>query len=114
MNKAIKYAGVAGILSLILTVPIIIFEILKSLNNLGSGLVSLYIFTLLASGILYIVYIYGFKLVAEKYQNNLLKISSYILIVSAIVHYGYLVLTLISPTLDNILIQILALVILGG
>ncbi|MDI6734160.1 MAG: hypothetical protein QMD50_01550 [Patescibacteria group bacterium] len=114
MNKTIKYAGIAGILSLILAMPIIIFEVLKSLNNLGSGLVSLYIFTLLASLILYIVFIHGFKLVAEKYQNNLLKTSSYILIISAIVYYGYLVLTLISSNLDNMLIQILAMVIFGG
>jgi hypothetical protein len=114
MNKTIKYAGVAGILSLIFAVPVIIFEILKSLNNFGSGLASLYIFTLLASLILYIIFIYGFKLVAEKYQNNLLKTSSYILIISAVVYYGYLVLTLISPNLDNMLIQILAVVIFGG
>ena len=114
MSKTIKYAGVAGILSLVLAVPITIIEILKSFNNLGSGFTSLYIFVLLASLILYIIFIYGFKLVAEKYQNNLLRVSSYILIISAIIYYGYLVLTLISPNLDNIVIQILAVVIFGA
>src|SRR3989344_4530611 len=108
MNKTIKYAGVAGIFSLIFAVPVILFEILKSLSKLDGGLVSVYIFVLLISLILYIVFIHGFKLVAEKYQNNLLKLSSYILIISAIVYYGYLVLTLISPNLDNIVIQILS------
>ena len=114
MNKTIKYAGVAGIFSLIFAVPVIFFEILKSLNKLDGGLVSVYIFVLLISLILYIVFIHGFKLVAEKYQNNLLRTSSYILIISAIVYYGYLVLTLISPNLDNIIIQILVVVIFGA
>ena len=114
MNKTIKYAGIAGILSLIFAVPVTFFEILKSLNKLDGGFISVYIFALLISLILYIVFIHGFKLVAEKYQNNLLRISSYILIISAIVYYGYLVLTLISPNLDNIVIQILAVVIDGA
>jgi hypothetical protein len=114
MNKTIKFAGVAGILCLILIVPAIIFETLRQLDNLGKELVLLYIFTLFALLILFVIFIYGFKLVAEKYQNNLLKISSYILIIAAIAYYGYLVLTLISPDLDNMLIYILALMISGG
>ncbi len=114
MNKTIKYAGIAGILSLILSVPVIIFEILKSLNKLEGGLISLYIFVLLISLVLYIIFIWGFKLVAEKYQNNLLRVSSYILIISAILYYGYLALTLISPSLDNVVIQILAVVVFGA
>mgnify|MGYP001558551163 CR=1 len=114
MNKTIKYAGIAGILSLILLVPVIIFEILKSLNKLDGGLISLYIFVLLVSLVLYVIFTWGFKLVAEKYQNNLLRISCYILIISAILYYGYSALTLISPSLDNILIQTLAVVISGA
>jgi hypothetical protein len=114
MNKTIKFTGVAGILCLILAVPVTVFEILRGLNNLEGELVSLYIVTLLASLILYMIFIYGFTLVAEKYRNNLLKTSSYILIISAILYYGYVVLILISPNLERMLVHLLTLWILGG
>jgi len=114
MNKTIRHAGIAGILSLILAVPVGIFEVLLSLGKLEGGFISLYIFVLFLSLVVYIVFMHGFRLVGEKLSNNLLKITSNILIISAIVYYGYLILTLISPNLDNIVIQILAAVILGA
>lgn len=114
MNKTIKYAGVAGILSLILVVPITVFEILKGLNMLGGGLASLYIFIHLLSLVVYIVFIHGFRLVGDRLSNNLLKLTSNILIISAIFYYGYIILTVISPNLENIVIHILCLVIFGA
>lgn len=114
MNKTIKYAGIAGILSLIIEVPIVIFEIFNSLHKFESGFISLYILVLLLSLVLYLIFIYGFKLIGEKYQNNLLKWSSYILIIFSIICYGYLVLALISPNLDNVFIQILTIIIFGA
>lgn len=114
MNKTVKYAGVAGILSLALTSPIMIFEVLKVLKKLEGSFVLLYIFVLLLSLIFYIIYIFGFKLIGEKLPNNLLKITSYILIISAIIDYGYTIVTLIFPTLDNSIVDILSLVIVGG
>jgi len=114
MNKTIKYAGIAGILCLILLVPAAIFEILNVLNKLNEGLVALYIFITFLSLVVYIVFMHGFRLVGEKLSNNLLKSTSNILIISAIFYYGYLILILISPNLDNIAIHILWLVIFGA
>src|SRR3990167_7003004 len=102
MNQTIKYAGVAGIFSLISAVPIMFFVILQSLNKLDGGLISLYIFFLLLSLVSYVIFIWGFKLIAERYQNNLLRIMCYILIISNILCNGYFIITLISPNLDSI------------
>ncbi len=114
MNKTIKYAGVAGILSLIFGVPVTVFEVLRSLKKLDGDPISLYIFVLFLSLVLYIVFIHGFRLVGEKLSNNLLKLTSNILIILAIVSYGYLILTLISPNLDNEGINILIVVFSGA
>jgi len=86
-----------------------------SLGPLDKELTSLYIFTLLVWFIFCIVFIYGFKLVSEKYQNNLLKTSSYILIISIVIFYGYSSLTVvISPIFWNNMMRILIPVIFGG
>ena len=113
MHKTLKYAGIAGILSLIVLIPLIVFEVLKSLNKLRGGLISLYIFVLLVALILYIIFVWGFKILGEKHQNNLLKITSYILIVVAIIYHGYLILALIYPVIDNIFAQILPVAFIG-
>lgn len=113
MNKTIKYAGVAGIFSIILAIPITYFEILKSLNKLEGNLISLYIFVLLVSLILYIVFLYGFKIIGDKFSNNLLKLTSVIWGITAIIYYGYIILSLLSPSLESNLVSILAVVIFG-
>ncbi len=117
MHKILKYAAIAGVLSLIILIPFIVLEVFRGLNKLGGGLISLYtlyIFVLLAILILYIIFIWGFKILGEKYQNNLLKIASYILIVAAIIYYGYFALSSIFPAIDNTSVHIIMLVIMGA
>lgn len=114
MHKILKYAAIAGILSLIILIPWAVLEILKSLNKLGGGLISLYIFVLFVALILYVIFVWGFKIIGEKYQNNLLKIASFVLIAIAIIYHSLLILALISPAFDNTFIQILPVVLMGA
>lgn len=114
MNKILKYAAIAGILSIITLFPLTFLEILKSLDKLEGGLISLYIFVLLVALILYVIFVWGFKIIGEKYQNNLLKIASFVLIVIAIIYQGLLILASILPAFDNIFVQILPAVLMGA
>lgn len=114
MHKTLKYAAISGILSLIILIPQIVFAVLNSLNKFQGNLMSLYILVLFASLILYIVLIWGFKIIGERYQNNLLKIGSYLLIIAAIIVYGCFVLALAFPILDNIVVSIIEITLLGA
>ncbi len=114
MHKILKNAAIAGVLSLIVLIPFTVLEVLRGLNKLEGGLISLYIFVFLASLILYIIFVWGFKILGEKYQNNLLKIASYILIVVTIIYSGYFALSSIFPAIDNTSVHIIMLVIMGA
>ncbi len=114
MNKTIKNAAIAGILTIIVAIPLVILEVLKSLNMLSGGLLTFYIIVYILSLLLYIVFVWGFKLMGDKTKINLLTITSYILIVSSIIYYVYFILAAISPALDNPIISISTLVFYGA
>ncbi|MBI2129232.1 hypothetical protein HYU07_03245 [Candidatus Woesearchaeota archaeon] len=112
MDKAIKYAAIAGIISIAMTIPMVILEVLKSLKMLTSGWIAAYILTYLISLISYAVFIWGFKVIGEKTQNTLLTISSYLLIISSIFLYGYVILASLLPSFDKLLILVSVLYLL--
>lgn len=112
MNKILKYAAIAGILSIAMTMPLIMLEVFKSSVMLSSGLIAIYILAYLLDLALYAVFIWGFKVIGEKTQNTLLTISSYLLIIFSIVLYGYIILIPLIPSLDKFLILISVLYLL--
>ena len=114
MHKVLRYAAIAGILYLIVSIPSVILEVLRVLNQLEEGLMPLYISLLLMSLILFVIFVWGFKVIGEKYQNNLLKVAAYILIIIATIFHGYSVLALIFPPFDNVFVQTLSLVLFGA
>jgi hypothetical protein len=114
MNKTLKYAGISGIFCLLYSVLLIIFEILRRTNKLNSTFLPLYIIASLLSLGLYIIFSYGFILIGERYQNNLLRFASYGLIIFGTLLNGYAVLTLIYPNLENMFGQIVIIVITGA
>jgi hypothetical protein len=109
MHRTLKYAAIAGILYLIVSFPLIVLR-----DELTGAPIPLYIFVLLAALVLYIIFVWGFKVLGEQYQNNLLKIVSYILIVIEIIYHSYLILVSISPALENTLVEILLVVFAGA
>ncbi len=115
MNRTIKNAGIAGVLTLIVAIPLVILEILKGQNMIYGRLLTLYIVVYVLSLLSYIVFIWGFKVIGDKVKINLLKVTSYILIISSIIYYGYFILAAISPPFINwIIIPISALVFYGA
>lgn len=118
MYRTLKRAAIAGILYLIVSFPLIVLraavEALETLDELTGSPIPLYIFVLLAAMVLYIIFVWGFKVLGEQYQNNLLKIVSYILIVIGIIHHSYLILVSNSPAFENTLVEILSVVFAGA
>jgi hypothetical protein len=117
MSKHLRIAGIAGILSLILSIPGFYFEAIRSEHPLGMGLTTLYILTLSLNLILYVVLCSGFVMLAKKTQNVPLRVSSYILIALSIVNFLYMLLSLSVVevhTIVNLLIAVLTLVLMGA
>lgn len=114
MNKTIKNAAIAGILTIIVTIPLTILEVMKSLNMLSDVSLALYTIVYVLSLVLYIIFTFGFKVIGDKTNNNLLRVTSYILIFSSIIYYGYFILAAIYPALDNPIISISTLVFYGA
>lgn len=112
MDKTLKYAAIAGILSIAMTMPLIILEVFKSSVMLNTSLIAIYILAYLLDLAFYAIFIWGFKVIGEKTQNTLLTISSYILIISSIALYGYIILTILIPSLNKFLILISVLYLL--
>jgi len=118
MHRTLKHAAIAGILYLIVSFPLIVLraavEALKTLDELTGSPIPLYILALLVALVLYIIFVWGFKVLGEEYRNNLLKIVSYVLIVVAIIYHSYLISVSISPALENSRIEMLLVVLAGA
>jgi hypothetical protein len=90
MSKKLKVAAIAGILFLLISHWTFAFELqlieFYQRNEVASTWINIFIDLGLLS--LFIIFIWGFKILGQRYQNNLLKIGSYLLIVSAILLFG--------------------------
>ena len=114
MNKIIKYAGIAGILLPVFMILSIFLLILStSISFEGSSDIITILLLWLSNPFMYIIiigiptffFIWGFKVVAEKTNNNLLKIASYLLIIITII-------TILFPIVDTSL-SLVPLIIIG-
>ncbi|MDD5055009.1 MAG: hypothetical protein PHZ00_01945 [Candidatus Peribacteraceae bacterium] len=117
MSRQLRFAGIAGILSVILGIPEIYFETIKINQPLGMELATLYILTLFLSMILYVVVCSGFVTLAKKTQNVPLHVSSYILMILSIGYFLYMLLSLTIVDIHavlNVLIAVLMLVFVGA
>ena len=117
MSKHLRFAGIAGILSLILSIPGFYFEAIRSEHPLGMGLTTLYILTLTLNLILYVVLCSGFVTLAKKTHNTPLRVASYILIVISIGSFLYTLMSLTVVEIHdvlNLLFAALTLVLVGA
>ena len=114
MNKIIKYAGIAGILLPVFMILSIFLLILStSISFEGSSDIITILLLWLSNPFMYIIiigiptffFIWGFKVVAEKTNNNLLKTASYLLIIITII-------TILFPIVDTSL-SLVPLIIIG-
>jgi hypothetical protein len=90
MHKRLKIAAIAGILFLLISHWTFAFELqlteLHQRNEVVSRWINIFIDLALLS--LFIIFIWGFKILGQRYQNNLLKTGSYVLIVAGILLFG--------------------------
>lgn len=90
MNKTLRYAAISGILAVVILLPFLFIELFRALNIIGGKTsvttqIVLNVITLL----LLIFFLYGFKIIADKTKNNLLKIAVYLFIIALIINHGY-------------------------
>lgn len=90
MNKTLRYAAISGILTVVILLPFLFIELFRALNIIGGKTsvttqIVLNVITLLLLGF----FLYGFKIIADKTKNNLLKIAVYLFIIALIINHGY-------------------------
>jgi hypothetical protein len=89
MDKILRYAAYAGIIYLILDVPLVALEVMKIFEPLSGYLLMAYVALTAASGIAGIIIYWGFKILGEKTQNKLLELVSLAGILSIFLFTGY-------------------------
>lgn len=113
MDKNIKNAGTFGIINLIVTIPILLIEVLKSLQIITGEYVVFYVIAYLIYIVLYVLFIRGFVLIGKKLNLPFLVNMSYLLIVGSIVWTVIQMFTPIFPQLEGLLYQIIVLFVFG-
>lgn len=111
MNKVLRNCAISGILSLIVSIPVIIFLLLKAFKKLNDSMAIPFYVSYTIYIILYVIFIWGFKIIGNKTKNKLLTISSYILIVASIIFY---LVDMFQFDTSNIFVSLAALFLLGA
>ncbi len=115
MNEKLRFSAASGIVTLATMIPIIIFEVSRILGRLSSFFSSIYIFTMVASLLFYLIFIYGFYIIGEKLKLGLVKVM---VIVSMAVYSIYMIYYIgtisFLPSLANNVMIGLALVFVMG
>jgi hypothetical protein len=89
MEKKYKLAAFAGIIYLISFIPELTMEIMQEFYA-GDGYISaLLLVTYIVSTLSTIIFFYGFILLANKYDDNLLYVGSIIIILTTVFYYAY-------------------------
>ena len=110
--RDLKKRAYAGVLSLILFFPGIIFEFLRDKLS-GGTLISFYIFTVI-SFLTFAYFMWGFKIIGDKTSNRLLSISTILLlIISLSIGLQDLFSSNIPETI-NFWVMIGAIILIGG
>jgi len=108
MNKKLRQAGIAGIILIILALAAVVPATFYRL--LGTGVAPYAIFYLISLAA-YLGFILGFKIIAEKTNNDLLKKICSAFIILSIIYYGYFILTMFWAGIGSItLLYVLQLV----
>ncbi|MBI2545891.1 hypothetical protein HYV81_01815 [Candidatus Woesearchaeota archaeon] len=113
MDKSLRYAAVAGIISLLSLVPVIIFDILKEFGRANQKFLFIYIALSFISIAAYLIFMWAFKIIGEKTKNTLLVAMAYLTIILSVLFYLYDMLGLLYPSLDNVFMGV-AILILSG
>ena len=111
-NKLIT-AGIGGIFTLLLMPPLAYFETLWQYNRLGTFYGKFFFFGLLASPLVYILFLQGFILLAKKEKIPLLFWSGYLLIIFNLLYTAYLLWSRFFSFTDYKLVE-LGYIILSG
>ena len=84
MLKTLRNRAIVGIIGAVLQVPWVILEFLKASKKLSGNIIALYYTLVIVEAIIYIYFVWGFKIIGDKLKNKLLSISSTLIIASAI------------------------------
>lgn len=85
MNKWLRIAGICGIVTLVLTIPLVVMELVIDSKFGGvsalpiPSLIIYLLFSVLVTA-LGVVWLWGFVIIARKLKNRLLEVMSYLLI----------------------------------
>lgn len=112
---ALRRAAIAGILILILYIPFLILSFLLGwASGLEEGLMFLYIFLLVAIFVSGLIFHWGFVITGGRYDNSLLTITSYLLIVMSTISFGSMVLLdfILPPAIAVVLSVITGMVLI--
>lgn len=113
MDKTLKYSAIAGIITFLTVIPVIIFEVLKGLNKLTGTLATYYVITILISLFSYLIFIYGYVLIGSYLKNNLLRIISIISLIFAFILNGFYIGSVYIPELAGLFFSIIVLLLYG-
>ena len=101
-SKNMKYAGIAGIITLILLIPTIVIYVLADMPVVESITSSHAVLITVINLILYIIFMAGFILLGNKLRNNFLSSMAYLLIgVSTIIHIFLILSFTYYPSFEN-------------
>ena len=91
MKKKLKWSRIAGIILIILALVMVVPETFYRLMETGVTSYAIFYILLLVS---YVGFILGFKTIAEKTKNDLLKKACLAFIILSIIYYSYFILTM--------------------
>jgi len=89
MQKKLRLAAYAMVVQLLLVIPAIYFEVLRTKQGLVGTAQILYVVANIGSIITYCIGMYGFVLIGKKYKNRLMEYSAFSFMGIAIVSTVY-------------------------
>ena len=98
MNKKLRQAGIAGIILIILALSAVFPATFYRLLGTQATPYAIFYLISLAS---YLGFIFGFKIIAKKTNNDLLKKACSAFIILSIIYYGYFILTMFWAGISN-------------
>jgi len=104
----------AGILTLISFLPLFGFEIVRSGKNLTTSLAGLYVFTIIASTLVTLVFIYGFYVLGKEEKSEPLLLSSSISMIFSVLSSSYTIALIYIPSLESSPVLPIAVLIVAG
>ena len=113
MNKLLHYSAIAGIISIVLGIPLGIIDALITLGLIKSNIQVLHIITYSLLIIFYTLFIMGFVHIGQKLKNSKLIYSSYLLIAGSLLLSIVQIILSLSPKLQSFIYQSITLFIIG-